>query len=48
MGARGVHRPGEDVRQSIAKIKGSPFIPDKDAIRGFVFNVATGKLNEAI
>jgi len=36
----------EDVRQSIARIKASPFIPHKDAIRGFVFDVATGKLNE--
>jgi carbonic anhydrase len=36
----------EDVRQSIARIKASPFIPHKDAVRGFVFDVATGKLNE--
>jgi carbonic anhydrase len=36
----------EDVRQSIARINASPFIPRKDAIRGFVFDVATGKLNE--
>ncbi|MGI8902185.1 MAG: beta-class carbonic anhydrase [Solirubrobacteraceae bacterium] len=36
----------EDVRQSIARIKGSPFVPNKDSIRGFVFDVATGKLNE--
>jgi carbonic anhydrase len=38
----------EDVRQSIARIEASPFIPHKDAIRGFVFDVATGKLNEVI
>jgi carbonic anhydrase len=38
----------EDVRQSIARIKASPFIPRKDSIRGFVFDVATGKLNEVI
>src|ERR1700728_2828886 len=38
----------EDVRQSIARIKASPFIPHKDATRGFVFDVATGKLNEVI
>jgi carbonic anhydrase len=38
----------EDVRQSAARIKASPFIPHKDAIRGFVFDVATGKLNEVI
>jgi carbonic anhydrase len=36
----------EDVRQSVARIQASPFIPHKDAIRGFVFDVATGKLNE--
>jgi carbonic anhydrase len=36
----------EDVRQSVARIKASPFIPHTDAIRGFVFDVATGKLNE--
>ena len=38
----------EDVRQSIARIKASPFIPHKDSIRGFVFDVATGKLNEVM
>jgi len=37
---------GEDVRQSIARIKASPFLPHTGAIRGFVFDVATGKLNE--
>ena len=36
----------EDVRQSIARIKASPFVVHKDAIRGFVFDVATGRLNE--
>jgi carbonic anhydrase len=36
----------EDVRQSVARIKASPFVPHKDAIRGFVFDVGTGKLNE--
>src|SRR5436190_1817695 len=36
----------EDVRQSIARIKASPFIPNKDAIRGFVYDVETGKLRE--
>jgi carbonic anhydrase len=35
-----------DVRQSIARIKASPFIVHKDAIRGFVFDVATGILRE--
>jgi len=37
---------GADVKQSIARITASPFIPIKDSIRGFVFDVATGKLNE--
>ncbi|MGW3964546.1 beta-class carbonic anhydrase [Amycolatopsis sp. NPDC005003] len=36
----------EDVRQSIARIRNSPFVPKKDSIRGFVFDVATGKLTE--
>src|SRR5262249_18550620 len=36
----------EDVRQSIARIKTSPFIPKKDSVRGFVYDVATGKLDE--
>ena len=35
-----------DVRQSIARIKASPFIPNTDDIRGFVYDCATGKLNE--
>ncbi|KDN22130.1 beta-class carbonic anhydrase [Amycolatopsis rifamycinica] len=38
--------PGEDVRQSIARIRNSPFVPKKDSVRGFVFDVATGRLNE--
>jgi carbonic anhydrase len=36
----------EDVRQSIARIKASPFIPRKDSVRGFVYEVETGKLRE--
>src|SRR3954469_2931704 len=36
----------EDVRQSIARIKASPFIPKTDSVRGFVFDVATGRLHE--
>ena len=36
----------EDVRQSIRRILADPFIPQKDSVRGFVFDVATGKLNE--
>jgi carbonic anhydrase len=36
----------EDVRQSIARIKASPFIPRKDQIRGFVYDVHNGRLRE--
>jgi carbonic anhydrase len=36
----------EDVRQSIARIKASPFIPNKDKVRGFVYEVETGRLRE--
>lgn len=35
-----------DVRQSIARIKASPFIPHKEEVRGFVYDVASGHLNE--
>jgi carbonic anhydrase len=35
-----------DVRQSIARIKASPFIPHKDTVRGFVYEVETGRLRE--
>jgi carbonic anhydrase len=35
-----------DVRQSIARIKASPFLPHTDQVRGFVFDVASGKLRE--
>jgi carbonic anhydrase len=38
----------DDVRQSVARIKASPFVPHQNAIRGFVFDVATGKLNEVV
>ncbi|HSF99159.1 MAG TPA: carbonic anhydrase [Ornithinibacter sp.] len=36
----------DDVRQSIARLHASPFIPHKDSVRGFVFDVATGRLHE--
>ncbi|NLE72016.1 MAG: carbonic anhydrase [Actinomycetales bacterium] len=35
-----------DVRQSIARLRVSPFVPRTDAVRGFVFDVATGRLDE--
>jgi carbonic anhydrase len=35
-----------DVRQSIARIKANPFVPHKDAVRGFVYDVRSGALQE--
>jgi len=36
----------QDVRDSIARLQESPFIPNKDSIRGFVYDVKTGGLSE--
>ncbi len=36
----------EDVRQSVARIEASPFIPHKDSVRGFIYEVETGRLRE--
>ena len=36
----------EDVQQSIARIQHSPFIPHKDGVRGFIYEVETGRLRE--
>ena len=38
--------PHDDVRQSIRRLQLSPFIPYKDHIRGFVYDVADGRLHE--
>jgi carbonic anhydrase len=38
--------PAQDVRQSIARIKASPFIPRKSSVRGFIYDVKTGRLDE--
>jgi carbonic anhydrase len=35
-----------DVRQSMARIKSSPFVPRKTSVRGFVYDVRTGRLAE--
>ena len=37
-----------DVRTCLKKIVDSPFIPDKHSVRGFVFDVATGRLTEVV
>jgi carbonic anhydrase len=36
----------DDVRESMARITASPFVPHTDEVRGFVFDVATGLLRE--
>jgi len=36
----------EDVRQSIARIQASPFVPHKESVRGFIYEVETGRLRE--
>ena len=36
----------DDLRQSLARVKTSPFIPNKDSVRGFVYEVETGRLRE--
>ncbi|BCJ47852.1 carbonic anhydrase [Actinoplanes ianthinogenes] len=36
----------EDVRQSVRRILDDPFIPVKDSVRGFVYEVGTGRLRE--
>jgi len=38
--------PEHDVRQSVRRIQSSPFVPHKDKVRGFVYDVETGRLNE--
>lgn len=37
---------GADVRQSIARIRASPFVPYLDHVRGFIYDVASGRLDE--
>jgi carbonic anhydrase len=36
----------KDVTQSMARIAASPFVPHKDQVRGFVYDVKSGRLNE--
>jgi carbonic anhydrase len=38
--------PHDDVRESMRRIRDNPFIPNKDSIRGFVYDVETGRLHE--
>jgi carbonic anhydrase len=36
----------QDVRQSMQRIRTSPYIPHRDQVRGFVYHVETGELHE--
>lgn len=45
-GAGGFDDIEDDVRASIDRIKDSPFIPRKDGVRGFVYDVESGRLRE--
>ncbi|WP_078324027.1 beta-class carbonic anhydrase [Mycobacteroides salmoniphilum] len=38
----------EDVRQSVARITASPFVPNKASVRGFVYDVTDGSLREVV
>ncbi len=38
----------EDVREQVRRITSSPFVPHTDSVRGFVFDVATGRLREVL
>ena len=38
----------EDVRQSLRRIEASPFVTKHESLRGFVFDVATGRLTEVL
>ena len=37
-----------NVRQSMSRIRVNPFIPHKDRLRGFIFDVTTGRLGEVV
>lgn len=37
-----------NVRQSLARIRATPFLPHRDAVRGFVYDVTTGRLAEVV
>ena len=36
----------QDVRQSLARIRASPFVPRRESVRGFIYDVTTGSLRE--
>lgn len=44
--AGGFADPVADVRASLKRVREDPFIPSRDQVRGFVFDVITGRLEE--
>ena len=40
--------PEADIRQAVARVKASPYIPCTDEVRAFVYDVESGKLNEVV
>jgi carbonic anhydrase len=44
--AEAFSNPDADVRQSIARVKSSPFLPHREAVRGFVYDEKSGRLRE--
>jgi carbonic anhydrase len=44
--AQGFPDPETGVRESVARIEASPFLPRRDSVRGFVYEVETGRLRE--
>ena len=38
--------PDDDVRRSMARITENPFVPHRDSVRGFVYDVTDGSLRE--
>jgi carbonic anhydrase len=46
--AEAFHDLAEDVRQSLRRIEASPFVTKHESLRGFIFDVATGELDEVM
>lgn len=38
----------ESVRASVARVRSAPFVPHRDKVRGFVYDVATGRMREVV
>ncbi len=38
----------ESVRESVARVRSAAYVPHRDAVRGFVYEVATGRLREVV